>query len=247
MIKRNNGVSIRTTARSAGVLYMVISVAALFGEVFVRGKFLVFSDGRTTVANILAHEQLYRAGGAADLVAFACDAIVAILLYQLLRPVNRSLAILAASLRLLHAAIASVNTLNYFAPLIVLGTRIYTTAFTSEQIQSFVIWSLRLHGGGYNIALVFFGLHCVCLGYLIIRSWFLPKALGAAMAVAGACYLINSFSSFVFPALKSQIYPYILIPGGLAEWALTLWLVIVGLNTRRWNEQARASVQLQPD
>src|SRR5438105_12917886 len=121
---------------------MVISVAALFGEVFVRGKFLVFSDGRTTVANMLAHEQLYRAGGAADLVAFACDAVVAILLYQLLRPVSRSLAILAASLRLLHAAIASVNTLNFFAPLIVLGTPTYATAFTSEQIQSFVIWSL---------------------------------------------------------------------------------------------------------
>ena len=234
----NNGLSIRTTARTAGFLYLVISVAALFGEVFVRGKLVAFSDARMTTANILAHEQLYRAGGAADLLAFACDAVVAILLYQLLRPVNRSLAILAASLRLLHAAIASVNTVNYLAPLVVLGTPAYAAAFTSEQLQSLVMWFLRLHGAGYNIALIFFGLHCVCLGYLFMRSWFFPKVLGASVAVAGACYLINSFSSIVFPALKSHIYPYILIPAGLAEWALALWLLIVGLNTRRWNEQA---------
>src|SRR5205814_2557616 len=135
----NSARSIRTTARIAGLLYIVISVAALFGEAFVRGKLVAFSDGRTTVANILAHEQLYRAGGAADLVAFACDAVVAILLYQLLRPVNRSLAILAASLRLLHAGIASVNTVNYLAPLVVLGSPSYAAAFNPEQLQSLVI------------------------------------------------------------------------------------------------------------
>ena len=111
----------RTTARIAGLLYLVITVAAPFGEVYVRGRLIVKGDAAATAANIGANESLYRLGGSADLVAFACDVAVALLLYELLKPVSRSLSLMAAFFRLMHAAIVAVATLAFFAPLLILG------------------------------------------------------------------------------------------------------------------------------
>jgi hypothetical protein len=231
----------RLKARIAGVLYLLIIVAAPFAEVFVRGKLVVYGDAAATAANILAHEPLYRLAGAADLIAFTCDAAVALILYQLLKPVSRSLSLFAAFFRLLHVAIVTVNTLNHFAPLVFLGGAHFLTAFKTDQLQALALASLSLHGTGYNIGLVFFGFHCLLIGYLISRSAFLPRILGGLMAIAGLCYLTNSFANLLSPAFAGHLYPYILLPSGVAELSLCLWLMVMGVNVQRWKEQASAS------
>jgi hypothetical protein len=225
----------RVIARFTGLLYLVVTVSALFGEAVVRGKLVAYASAERTATNILAHEQLYRAGGAADLLAFLCDTAIAVLLYQLLRPVSRGVSSAAAFFRLGHAAVASVNTVNYLAPLVLLSGAGSLGAFSSSQLQEMALTSLRIHGAGYNIALIFFGVHCVLVGYLIARSAFLPKLLGVLMVVAGACYLVNSFAAIVSPDFKSHIYPYILIPAGIGEWALMAWLIVVGVDGKRWH------------
>jgi hypothetical protein len=233
----------RFKARIAGVLYLIIIVAAAFAEVFVRGSLIENGNAAATAANILAHELLYRLGGAADLITFACDAAVALILYELLKPVSGSLSLLAAFFRLMHVAIVGVNTLNHFAALVLLRGAHSLTAFQTDQWQALALVSLRLHAQGYNIALVFFGIHCLLIGYLISRSAFLPRILGALMAIAGLCYLTNSFANFLSPAFAARLYPYILMPAGVAELSLCLWLLVMGVNVPRWNEQARAAVE----
>jgi hypothetical protein len=172
--------------RVAGVLYLVIIVAALFAEAFVRDRFIVSGDAAATAANIQAHEWLYRLGGAADLVAFACDVAVALIFYELFKEVSPSLSLLAAFFRLMHAAIAGLNTANHFAPLVLLGGAHFLSAFSTDQLQALALLSLRLHALGYQIALVFFGFHCLLIGYLIWRSSVLPRPLGALLAIAGS-------------------------------------------------------------
>jgi hypothetical protein len=224
-------------ARIAGALVLIITVAAPFAEVFVRGRLVVYGNAAATATNILAHESLYRLAGAADLLAFICDAAVALILYELLKPVSRRLALFAASFRLLHAAIVAANTLHHFAPLVLLGDAHLLTAFNTDQLQALVLVSLSLHGTGYNIGLVFFGVHCLVIGYLIGKSTFLPHILGALLVIAGFCYLINSFAHLLSPSLAAHLYPYILLPG-LAEPLLALWLVVMGVDVQRWKEQA---------
>lgn len=231
-------ISPRRTARIAGLLYLLITIAAPFGELFVRGKLIVKGDAAATAANISANEFLYRAGGAADLVAFAADAALALVLYELFKPAGRSISLMAAFFRLLHAAIVAVTTLTYFLPLLLLGNVAYLKVFNADQLQALSLVSLRLHGVGYNIGLVFFGIHCALIGYLIWKSTFLPRAFGLLMAVAGVCYLVNSFAAFLAPLFKAQIYPAILMPAGLAELSLTAWLLVVGVNAERWRQQA---------
>jgi hypothetical protein len=238
MIERIAEVSPCLKARIAGVLYLLIFIAAPFAEFFVRGRLVVYGDAAATASNILAHEPLYRLGGAVELiVVLACDTAVALLFYELLKPVSGSLSLLAAFFRLMLVAIMAVNSLNYFAPLVLLGGAHFLTAFKTEQLQALALVSHRLYGAGYDISLVFFGFHCLLIGYLILRSAFLPRILGALMAIAGLCYLTNSFASLLAPAVADALWPYLIVPAAVAELSLTLWLLAMGVNEQRWKEQ----------
>jgi hypothetical protein len=87
-------------------------------------------------------------------------------------------------------------------------------------------------------SLGFFGFYCLLIGYLILRSTFLPRVLGLLMALGGLGWL-----TFFLPALSKQLYPYNMAPGIIGEAALTLWLLAVGLNEQRWKEQDAPSAQ----
>ena len=219
-------------ARIAGVLYAIVTVTALFAEIGVRSRLITFGDPNRTVTNIITRAPLYRLGAGADITAFLCDIGIAVLLFRLLQPVSRTLSLTAAFFRSAHATIAALNTINYIAPLIFLGGGVALAATTGSQ--DLVMASLRLHGVGYNVALLFFGVHCVLCGYLIVRSTFLPRPLGVLLAIAGVCYLINGYSAIVAPEFKRAIYPYVLIPAGLGEWSLMIWLLMARVNRERW-------------
>jgi hypothetical protein len=150
----------------------------------------------------------------------------------------KSLSLLAAFFRFLYVAIVVVNTLNHFVPPILLAGARSFTAFNNGQLQDLALASLRLHGTGYVVGLVFFGFHCMLVGILISRSTFLPRILGWLMAIAGLCYLTNSFANSLSPPLQGHLYPYILLPGLVAELSLCLWLLAVGVNVQRWFQQA---------
>jgi hypothetical protein len=240
MVKRIAEGAPRLKARTAGALYLIVIVVASFAEFFVHGQLAVGRDAAATAANILAREPLYRLGGAAVLIYLACDTAVALILYDLFKPVSRSLALLAAFFRLLMVAILGVNLLNHFAPLILLRGA-HLTAFTTAQLQALALVSLRLYAQGFNISLVFFGFHCLLIGSLIFRSTFLPRIIGVLMAIAGVCYLANSFASFLAPEFAARLFRDILPLGLPGELSLTLWLLVVGVNVQRWNEQASSS------
>jgi uncharacterized protein DUF4386 len=226
-------------ARIAGVLYLIVIVTAGFAEGFVRDKLVTSSNAPATASNLLTHETLYRAGGAADLINLVCDTALALLFYELLKSVSSSLALLAAFFRLVHVAILSGSTLFHFAALTWLRGAPDMPAFGTPQLQQLGLASLKLHGLGYNICLVFFGFACLVMAYLIWKSTFLPRILGVLLAIAGSGYLINSFLVLLSPSLASHLFPWLLLPGFPAELALALWLAIKGVNASKWDEMYR--------
>lgn len=225
----------RMLGRLTGALYLYIMVAAMFAEAFVRDKLVVSHDAAATMRNIAASEPLWRWGLAADISVTVCDIAIAALLFMLLRPVGRTASLMAAFFRLAYSAAMAANAVFLLAPLLLLGQ----PAAELTQTQSLILYSLRLHSAGFDIALVLFGIHLVLIGGLIMQSTFLPRLLGAALAIAGACYVVNSFAGFIAPALAAHLFPWILLPGFLAEGTLALWLLIAGVNPERWDGARR--------
>ena len=229
----------RLKARIAGVFYLLEMLTGGFAILFVGGRLFVSGDAAATATNILAHLSLFQLGFAANLIQFACYVAVTGLFYDLLRPVNRGLSLLAAFFSLVGCTIGAVSCLFYFAPVVILGGAQYLNVFKVEQLQALALMFLKLYGQCFNISFVFFGFYCLLIGYLIFRSTFLPRILGAGMALAGLGWL-----TFLLPALTHHLSPYILA-AGLGEVALTLWLLVAGVNAQRWKEQASAARENQ--
>ena len=230
----------RAYARVGGVLYLIIIAAGLFAEAFVRNKVVVPADAVATATNITAHETLFRLGIAADLATFLCAVALTMILYVLLKPVNRNLASLMVFFNLVQDAVGGINVLNSYKALQLLGGADYLKVFSPEQLQAMAFLSLKAHSVGFGVALTFFGFSCAALGYLIFKSGFFPKLLGILMGVAGLCYLINSFALILSPAVAGALFPWVLFPAFIGELSLALWLTLKGLDVPKWEETANA-------
>jgi hypothetical protein len=225
-------ISPRLKARIAGVFYLLEILSGGFAIMFVGRRLFVPGDAAATAINILAHASLFQLGSAANLFQFVCYVAVTGLFYDLFKPVNKSLSLLAAFFSLVGCAIGAVSCVFELAPLAVLGNAPYLNVFPAEQLRALALMFLKLYALLFNMSFVFFGVYCLLIGYLIFRSAFLPAILGVVMMITGLAWL-----TFLSPALTHVLSPYILA-AGVGELLLTLWLLIAGVNAERWKEQA---------
>lgn len=232
------GMSPKTLARIGGALYVFIIVAGIFGELFVRNALIVSGDAAATAANIAAHEGLWRLGIAGDLLMHVADLPLLVIIYVLMRPVNRDLALLVVLFDAVQSAVLVASKMNLLTPLFALGDAGYLKAFAPEQLQALAYLSVRMDANGFGFGLIFFGCGCLVFGWLIRRSGYLPWMLGALIQLAGACYLVNSFALILAPALAGKLFPAIMLPPFLAETSLALWLLIKGVDVPRWSARA---------
>ena len=235
----NTEMAPRLKARIAGGLWLIVIATGVFA-LFVRSTLIVRGNAAATATNIIASESLFRLGFAADVISFSCYLALTVILYELMKPVGRSISLMAASFGLAGCVVGAVILVNLLVPMILLGGAPYLSAFEPGQLQALALTSLRLHGQAYDVTSVFFGLQCMLLGYLIARSTFLPRLLGLLLGIGGLAYIISAFASFVSPALGAQLFLLIVPAGFVGEGSLSLWLVVKGVNGARWEEQARA-------
>lgn len=223
-------------ARTGGLLYLLIIAIGLFGEAFVRGKLIVAGDAMRTAANLLQHETLWRTNIAAEMILLPCAAGLLMIEVLLLRPVSREFTLLAAILAMLSISMEAASTMYLIEPLFALGKGAYLEAFTPAQLAALARLPLRSHGYGFGLSLIFFGAFCIVVGFLIFHSGFLPKTIGVLMAIAGGCYLINSFALLLSPHLADLLFPAILLPAFIGELSLCLWLLVKGVDITKWKE-----------
>lgn len=221
-------------AHIAGLLYLVIIIMGFCAETFVRNKLFVSGDATATANNIMHSEFLWKIGITADLIMQICDLPVMIILYYLLKPVNKKLALLNLSFNLIQTAVLVANKLNLLAALFFLGDAAYLKSFTPDQLHTLSYLSIKLHDFGFGIGLIFFGFVCLFEGYLIFKSGYFPKTIGILMSIAGICYLSNSFALILVPQLSSIV---LLMPCLIAELTLSLWLIFKGVNLPIWKQK----------
>jgi len=221
-------ISLRQAALIAGLGYLVIFV---FGYANVRReKLIVRGDPAATASNIVASESRFRIGVASWIVMLVADVVVAWALYIFLKPVSESLSLLTAWLRLVNVAVAAIAVVNLLSVLDVL-TGANSEVLSADQRATRSMRLLRSYDFGFNVAFVFFGLHILGLGYLIVRSDYVPTVLGVLLIIASVGYFIDSFASVLSPRYDNNealFIVFVAVPAIIAELSLTVWLLIWG-------------------
>jgi hypothetical protein len=239
------GGSPRQLARMAGALYLINILGGAFAITIVPAMVVVEGDLAATAQNIQTHELLYRSGLAAHVVVTMTNVPLAVIFYELFKVVNRRVALLVAFFILVATAIEAAGLLNQFAPLVLLGNGPYAGALSPAQLQALAYLPGDLASINYTLHTVFFGLDILCFAYLVLRSGFLPRAIGVLLAIDGLAYLCYSFTNILAPQAAAQLVPWIQLPALVGEGSLCLWLLVVGIDVDRWTEQARAALQLR--
>ena len=237
MMQSNTELSPRAKAIAAGGLWWVCIILGVVGFV-VGAPLIVANDAAATAANILAKESLFRLGFAADLISGLSYVGVTVFIYYVLKPVSRSLSLLGAFFGLAGVAIGGASWVIHLTPLLLLHGDAYLTAFTTSQLQAMSLAALKLQLQVFPIGMVFFGIQCISIGYLVARSAFLPRILGVLLAIGGMCYVIASFANFLAPSFGPHLVPFMMPVALIGEGSLGLWLLVKGVNVQRWNEQA---------
>jgi len=209
--------------RTIGVVWILYFLTGVLGALLTRGV-IVSTDAAATATNILAHASLYRAGFAVDLVANLIYVALTALLFGFFRPVNPTLALLAAFFSLVGCTVQIMGELLRLAPSVILANPQLASAFGSHQVQASALLSVILYRSVFQISFVLFACFEIVTGFLILQSTFLPRWLGWWW-IAGA----TAWLTFLWPPLAKSIWP-LLIAGGAAEVALPVWLLVKGVN-----------------
>jgi len=231
----------QTYARIGGLLYVFIIVAAGFGELVARNKLIVWGDPAATATGILGSETLFRAGLAGEMLTIVCDVALALILFVLLEPVSRNLALLGAFFRLTFDAIYGVAKLFEIAALVTLRGAGALKGLEPQQLHDIAYISLRVHGLGYGASLLFFGFCCILFGHLVHRSGYLPRVAGILLAAAGYGYVVFSVGQMLAPGFAGKyLFSPVVGLAVVAETLFALWLLVKGVDVRKWEER-RAS------
>jgi hypothetical protein len=223
---------LKKTGKIAGVLYLVVIICAGFSQGVVRESVYVAGDAAMTAQNILNAASMFRWGLVTDLIAFSADVAISVLLYALLKSVNKHLALVMAAFRLIaHPGVATANLLNHFAALKVLESPGLAAQFSGPQLMELSQFFMEAHHLGYILAGVTFGIHCFLLGYLLMKSGHFPSLLGILMIGASFGYLIESFGFILYPGHEVILGWIVGLTAAIGEVSLCLWLMIKGVKS----------------
>lgn len=231
----NLGVS-KKTARTAGVLYLIVVMTGIFSIAYVPSQIIVHDDASATVSNIAAFEPLFRLGIVAGLICYTAFLLLPLVLYQLLSPVNKGVAALMVAFAVVSVPISFINELNRLEILSLTNGSSYLQAFTTGQLHAEVMLSLAAYSKGLLVSKIFWGLWLLPFGYLVFKSGFLPKILGILLMLGCFGYLIDFFGIALVPGYSETVIPSIVRkPALFGEVGICLWLLIVGVRKKLGN------------
>ena len=218
----------RKQARFAGLLYLLSSLPAPFGLIYVPRALIVPGDATATADRVRASATLLRMGVASELYVAVAFAFLVLALYRLLKGAGETLALTMVTLFVASVPISFIAVLHEVAALFLASGAGSLSAFDGAQLDALVSLFLHLHGEGVALAQIFWGLWLFPFGLLVMRSGFIPRALGVILMLAGVGNLVDSCTSLFLPQYAPRLSTLvILLEAG--EFPMMLWLLIWGV------------------
>ncbi|MCB1146997.1 MAG: DUF4386 domain-containing protein, partial [Leptospiraceae bacterium] len=212
-----------------GILYLIIAIAAGFHYGYLQTSVFVAGNPVETLQNVQNMPGIFRLGILAGLTGFFCDIAVSVYFYYFLRGVNRGLSLTAMSFRLIQSTILSVNLFSLLIIMLITSPESSIFALDDNQLPSLVYLMLSLHDLGFDIAILFFAVHCFIAAYLFYKSEHFPETIGILFLLAGISYLIDSSATFIWPAATGITEIFVAITATAAELFVVFWLIFAGI------------------
>ena len=221
-----------TSARIAGFGLILMVILAIFSKFFVLDSFIIAGDAAATAKNIMDNELLFRFGIVSFILVIILDVIVSWALYIFFKPVNKNLSLLTAWFRLVFLTIwVSVFYQLLNIPQLLSGAE-YLKAFETDQLHAQVMMAIDAFSVGWKVSLIFFGMHILLPGYMVIKSDSMSKIIGVLLIIASAGYFLDSFAQFLLPNYmdyETMFLAIVAITGIIGETSFLVWLLIKGV------------------
>jgi Domain of unknown function (DUF4386) len=219
----------RSKANAAGILYLA-NMLAFVPAAYIHSRFVIASSTAAAASRMLVIDPLYRFSLTFDLIAVASGIAVTALFFGLFKPVSGRLSLFAAYVNLMGCAITAASCLLHLVPLAILRAADYFPVF-AMKLEAAALLFIKIRVQTAGVGIVFAGVYCILIAFLIFRSTFLPRSLGVLMAIAGFGWL-----TFLSLPLANQLAPFnSLVSGLLGEGSLMFWLLVIGTNVQRRN------------
>jgi hypothetical protein len=214
--------------RIAGLWYLLLIALGPLRLIYIPSKLFVHGDATATIANIAAHETLFRLGMAADLVGAVVLVLMSLAMYQLFKGVSQPLAMQVVCFGgVMPALLYIVNVAYDSQTLMLVRGGEFLSVFDTPQRDALAMAFLRLHDHQTTAAEILWGVWLLPLGLLVYRSRFLPRLLGVWLLLNGIAYVALSLTGVLAPQYQAQLFA-LSRPARWAELVLTLWLVVKG-------------------
>lgn len=224
----------KTTARLAGLLYLIVVITGTFSLGYAPSKLIVWGDAVKTFEQISASENLFRMSIISSVICYLAFLLLPFVLYKLLNPINEIAAKLMVVLSVVSVPISLLNLQSKYAVLTLLHGENYLNVFSQQQIQTQIMLLLEKYDSGILIASLFWGLWLFPFGYLVYKSGFLPRILGVLLMLGCGGYLISFVGNTMMQNYGGTFFAgYVRIPASLGEIGICLWLLIRGINEKK--------------
>jgi hypothetical protein len=226
--------SVNTTSRIAGLLYLGVVLTGIFSLMYVPSKLIVSGDANSTYQNITSSEPLFRLWIVSGLLCYTFFLFLPLILYKLFKPVHENYAKIMVLLGVMSVPIFFLNVQNLFNVLSLIVGNKNQYGLSNEQIQTQIMLYLNQYNNGMRIVHIFSGFWLFPFGFLVYKSNFLPKILGVLLMLGCFGYLINFLGQTLFLNYsKTGISSYISLPASVGEIGICLWLLIVGVRIKK--------------
>jgi hypothetical protein len=224
-------ISFRRAAVIAGTAILAMAILAAFAYGFVLNRLIIPVNADLTAGNIIASETLFRAAIFSFLLVLICDVLAAWSLNVFLKRVSKELSLLAAWLRIIYAGILGVAILCFTTILLLLPESGYLKVFGHKQVSAIMLLLANAFNSIWAAGLVVFGFHLLILGYLVLKSGYVPKVFGVLLIIASLCYVVSNSTSLLFSsyeAYKGTVEMFLSLPMIIGELGFGIWLLLKG-------------------
>lgn len=223
--------SLKKLSKIAGISYLIIFFTAIFSNFVAIENIVVPNDAAATLENLLNNELIFMLAILSFIITIIFDVVIAWALWIILKPVNENFSLFAAWFRLVHAIVFAVGLYHLVSIIRISYGDANFYNLSGEQMASQVLLFFTQFNDTWLIGLIFFGIHLIALGYLLLRSKQAPKFIGILLIIAGIGYMVDSAAGLLLPNYANmEIVSMIIVvvPGVVAEMAFTIWLLAKG-------------------